>query len=92
MSICIAFCFVTEVEQIAELGEVDTLLLLTTVQAQFDAKSRLLELKQVELDSVVTIAQLLGPNNVSDPAPISGPCRKPSGKMKALVFRPGSYG
>ena len=61
----------TEVEQIAELGEVDTLLLLTTVQAQFDAKSRLLELKQVELDSVVTIAQLLGPNNVSDPAPIS---------------------
>lgn len=61
----------TEVEQIAELGEVDTLLLLTTVQAQFDAKSRLLELKQVELDSVVTMAQLLGPNNVSDPAPIS---------------------
>ena len=45
--------------------------MLTTVQAQFDAKSRLLELKQVELDSVVTIAQLLGPNNVSDPAPIS---------------------
>lgn len=61
----------TEVERIAELGDVDTLLLLTTVQSQFDAKSRLLELQQVELDARVTIAELLGPSELIDPAPIS---------------------
>ena len=61
----------TEVEQIADFGEMDTLLLLTTIQALFDAKSRLLELKQVELDAAVTIAELLGPSELTDPAPIS---------------------
>ena len=35
-----------EVEQIARLGEVDTLILLETVQRQFEAKSRLLDLRQ----------------------------------------------
>ncbi len=61
----------TEVEQIADLGEVDTLILLETVQRQFDAKSRLLELQRVELDASLTIAELLGPEDSGDPAPVS---------------------
>jgi cobalt-zinc-cadmium efflux system outer membrane protein len=61
----------TEVEEIARLGEVDTLLLLTTVQAQFDGKSRLLELRRLELDASVTITQLLGPDTPVEPAPVS---------------------
>ncbi|MBT8484477.1 MAG: TolC family protein [Phycisphaerae bacterium] len=60
-----------EVEQIADLGEVDTLILLETVQRQLDAKSRLLELQRAELDASVTIAQLLGPGEPADPAPVS---------------------
>jgi len=60
----------TEVEEIAGLGEVDTLLLLTTVQAQFDGKSRLLELRRLELDASVTITQLLGPDTPVEPAPV----------------------
>lgn len=61
----------TEVEQIADLGEVDTLILLETVQRQFDAKSRLLELQRVELDASLTIVELLGPEDSGDPAPVS---------------------
>ncbi len=60
-----------EVEQIADLGEVDTLILLETVQRQFDAKSRLLELQRVELDASLTIVELLGPEVSGDPAPVS---------------------
>lgn len=60
-----------EVEQIADLGEVDTLILLETVQRHLDAKVRLLELKQAELDASLTITQLLGPGEATDPAPVS---------------------
>jgi outer membrane protein TolC len=60
-----------EVERIADFGEVDTFLLLETVQRQLDAKSRLLELQQIELDASVTISQLLGPSEPVDPVPVS---------------------
>ncbi len=58
-----------EVEQIASLGEVDTLLLLETVTRQFEAKSRLLELRLAESNAVIAIAELLGPEPDFKPAP-----------------------
>lgn len=62
---------VEEVEQVADLGEVDTFLLLETIQRQLDAKSRLLELREAELDASMRVVQLLGPNERTDPAPVS---------------------
>jgi len=59
-----------EIERIASLGEVNTLLLLETVTRQFDAKSRLLELRVSEINGAVTITELLGPESVAQPAPV----------------------
>ncbi|MCA9294537.1 MAG: TolC family protein [Phycisphaerales bacterium] len=59
-----------EIEQIAQLGEVDALLLLETVTRQFEAKSQLLALKRAELDAAITIAELLGPAQRPLPAPV----------------------
>lgn len=51
-----------DVEHLASLGDVDTLLLLDTVTRQADAKSRLLVLREEERQIEITIAQLLGPD------------------------------
>ncbi|MFG0243564.1 MAG: TolC family protein [Phycisphaerales bacterium JB054] len=51
-----------DVEHLASLGDVDTLLLLDTVTRQADAKSRLLDLREDERQIEITIAQLLGPD------------------------------
>lgn len=51
-----------EVEQLAALGEVDTLLLLETVTRRLDAKSRLLELRLAEAQAAAEVAGLLGPS------------------------------
>lgn len=59
-----------EIEQIAALGEVDMLLLVDTVARQYDAKSRLLDLRLAELEATIAITQLLGPDATADPAPI----------------------
>jgi outer membrane protein TolC len=58
----------TEVERIAQLGEVDALLLLDTVTRQFETKSRLLDLKLMEHEAAVTIERLLGPAWAAEPA------------------------
>ncbi len=60
----------SEMEQLINLGEVNTLLLLETVTHRFEAKSRLLELRQAEIDAAVEIARLLGPDKPESPAPV----------------------
>ncbi len=60
-----------ELDRLADLGEVDTIILLETVTRRFDAKSRLLDLRLMELDSAIGINRLLGPDEQEAPAPIS---------------------
>ncbi len=67
-----------EIERIAELGEVDTFLLLETVTRQFEAKSRLLDLRIIEAGASIGITQLLGPETPLKPAPIDDPSEKPA--------------
>ncbi len=59
-----------EMERLINLGEVNTLLLLETVTHRFEAKSRLLELRQAEIDAAVEIARILGPDKPESPAPV----------------------
>ncbi|MEL6499708.1 MAG: TolC family protein [Planctomycetota bacterium] len=59
-----------EVEQLINLGEVNTLLLLETVTRRFDAKSRLLDLRLAEIAAAVEIARLLGPDQTESPVPV----------------------
>jgi outer membrane protein TolC len=60
-----------EITRIAELGEIDTFLLLETVTRQFDARSQLLDLQRAEADAALTITQLLGPDTMREPADIA---------------------
>ena len=60
----------SEVEQLIDLGEVNTLLLLETVTRRFEAKSRLLDLRLAETDAAIEIIRLLGPDEPKSPAPV----------------------
>lgn len=60
----------SEVEQLIDLGEVNTLLLLETVTRQFEAKSRLLDVRLAETNAAIEITRLLGPDEPESPAPI----------------------
>ena len=51
-----------EVERIAEIGEVDTLLLLETITRLHEIKLRLLDARLAELEAGIAISQLLGPD------------------------------
>ena len=68
----------SEVERLADLGEVNTLILLETVTRRFEAKSRLLELRLAELRAVIEIDRLLGPEQPAWPAPIDSQTDKPT--------------
>tara|TARA_R110002072_G_scaffold42064_13_gene118262 strand:+ start:52168 stop:53634 length:1467 start_codon:yes stop_codon:yes gene_type:complete len=59
-----------EVEQLIDLGEVDTLILLETVSRRFEAKNQLLDLRLAVLHAQVERARLLGPNQHKSPAPV----------------------
>lgn len=59
-----------EVERLADLGEIDTLILLETVTRRFEAKSRLLDLRLAETDAAINITRLLGPGEPGSPAPV----------------------
>jgi len=61
----------SEIQRIAELGEVDSFLLLETVGRRFDAKSRLLSLRVAEVHAAARIAELLGPETPRSPAPVA---------------------
>lgn len=58
-----------EVERLAELGEVDTLILLETITRHLEAKRRLLEARQAELSASLDIVRLLGPDVSMQPSP-----------------------
>ncbi len=60
-----------EVESLADLGEVDTLILLETVTRRYEAKSRILDLTLAECAAAIEINRLLGPDKPMVPAPIS---------------------
>lgn len=60
----------SEVEQLIDLGEVNTLLLLETVTRRFEAKSRLLDLRLAETDAAIEITRLLGPDEPESPVPV----------------------
>lgn len=59
-----------DMRRIVELGETDTFLLLETVSRQYDAKSRLLELRQIDVEATIALAELLGPATEREPAPV----------------------
>ena len=59
-----------EVERLADLGEIDTLVLLETVTRGYEAKRTLLDLRQEEMKAAIEIARLLGPTERTDPTPI----------------------
>lgn len=58
-----------EVEQLADLGEVDTLVLLETISRLVAAKSQLLEVRLAELAASLDIVRLFGPRAGAGPAP-----------------------
>lgn len=60
----------SEVEQLIDLGEVNTLLLLETVTRRFEAKSRLLDLRLAETNAAIEITRLLGPDEPEMPAAV----------------------
>ncbi len=59
-----------EVEQLIDLGEVDTLILLETVSRRYEAKSQLLNLRLASLNATIERARLLGPDQPGLPAPV----------------------
>ncbi len=74
-----------EVERLAELGEIDTLVLLETVTRGLQAKSLLLELRTAEIVAASEIVRLLGPDTELAPAPVRNLTEPaaPSGLMHA---------
>lgn len=62
-----------EVEQLAALGEVNTVLLLETVTRGFEARSLLLELRVAEISAANEITRLLGPESEEMPLPVQNP-------------------
>jgi len=64
---------VDELQRLAELGEVNTLLLLEGMSGLFDAKSRLLETHLERHEAAIRIVELIGPARAASPAPVSEP-------------------
>ncbi len=60
-----------DINAIVELGEVDTFILLETVNRQHDAKRRLLELQVAELNAAISVHRILGPQYQLNPTPIN---------------------
>ena len=59
-----------EIDRLAELGEVNTLILLETVTRLFEAKNQILDLQLASLRDRIEVARLLGPDEVPEPAPV----------------------
>ncbi len=60
-----------EIDRLAGLGEVDTLLLLETVTRRYAARSGLLDLCLAEANARIEIERLLGPGDAIAPAPVN---------------------
>ncbi|MEM6259833.1 MAG: TolC family protein [Planctomycetota bacterium] len=61
----------TEIDRLAELGEVDTLILLETVTRRFEAKNQILDLHLTAIQGRIEVTRLLGPDQATEPAPTS---------------------
>ena len=59
-----------EIVRVAELGQVDSLLLLETFTRQFEAKTRLLQLHVTDSHARASMIELLGPAEIRSPSPI----------------------
>lgn len=60
----------SEIDQLADLGEVDTFVLLETVTQTYTAKSRLLDLRAAQIAAATEIERLLGPREAPSPSPV----------------------
>jgi outer membrane protein TolC len=78
----------SDIERIADLGELDMFVLLETVTRTLNAKRRLIELQLAELEAVITVREILGPDSPMDPSPATGgtnPDQPPSEVTGAIV-------
>ncbi|MEM1098581.1 MAG: TolC family protein [Planctomycetota bacterium] len=60
-----------EIDRLAELGEVSTLILLETVTRRFEAKSQILDLYLAAVQGRIKVTRMLGPEQATEPAPVS---------------------
>ena len=60
-----------DIERIAELGEVDTFILLETVKRQFEAKLKMIELQLAEFEATINVIRILGPDSQLNPSPVN---------------------
>ena len=60
-----------DIERIAELGEVDTFILLETVKRQFEAKLKMIELQLTEFEATINVIRILGPDLQLNPSPVN---------------------
>ena len=60
-----------EIDRLAELGEVNTLILLETATRRYEAKNQILDLHLTALRARIEVARLLGPMDVPEPALLS---------------------
>jgi cobalt-zinc-cadmium efflux system outer membrane protein len=66
-----------ELERLADLGELDVLLLLDAEDRRFDAGIRVLQLRHEHAEAEIELAALLGPDTPAAPAPTSTPAVAP---------------
>ena len=58
-----------DIEKIAALGELDMFILLETMTRTLNTKQRLIELRVSELDAMITVLRILGPDTRQAPLP-----------------------
>ena len=59
-----------DIDNIMQLGEVDTFILLETVTRQYEAKQHLVDLQLEELKAQIRRNQILGPQYQIEPSPL----------------------
>ena len=62
----------SDIQRIAELGELDIYILLETLTRTLDTKQRLIDLRVSELDAAITVHRILGPGTRQFPLPTEG--------------------
>ena len=60
----------SDIDRIAELGELDVFVLLQTVTRTLAAKQKLIDLRVDEIDAATTVRRMLGPSTHQNPTPI----------------------
>ncbi len=65
----------SEIDRLADLGEVNTLILMETVTRRFEAKNQILDLHLTAVRGRVEVSRLLGPEIAIEPAPVSDSTR-----------------